>query len=150
MSRRVVALGTRDLTAKEYAVVSARAKSGLKTLMPTVVYTDLAPGWNLTVGKESVNLSYTVTGVFPYGEVIGSAVYRSQRMLVYNRMATKLVFEPTYLDYLKNPRPYLEWLVANVDHVLAYVDHDRPTRTLQLVSTLRKAGVDVLNLMEVS
>lgn len=150
MTRRVLALGTRNVIASSYDSVSTRARSGIKTLQPTVVYTDLSPGWNLIVGKEAVNLNYSVTGVFPYGEVIGTSEYKSQRALVYNRMYTKLVFESTYIDHLKDSSNYRKWLVKNVDHVLAYLNPDASSYTHQLMVFLRDAGIPVLNLLEVS
>lgn len=139
--RRMLVLGERVVT----DVTSEVAKSGLKTLNPTLVISDLAVGWNILVAEEAVNRAIKVMGVFPHKEVIGNQLHEHHRKSVLRNVNNTLYFHETYYDYLKSPKEYVRWLSNNVDTVFAYVDTSRSSVSHAIMVALEKLGKDVFN-----
>lgn len=141
--QRLLALGERKLDGDER--IRLLIGKGLESLSPSVVFSDLAPGWNLYVAEEAQNKIIPTYGVFPHAEVLGIKTYKTFRQAAYKATKTKIVFNDTLYSYLKNPEPYVTWLIENVDVVLAYVDESRSSMSHSLMVLLKNRGKKIFN-----
>lgn len=138
---RVLALGDKD-AGEEYR---DKIKGQLDALSPSLLLSDLAYGWNLMVAEEAARTNIPILGVFPHEEVIGKPIYKQLRKNVFNNIKTKVVFNDTFFSYLKNPQPYVKWLIGNVDVVYACVDTDTKSLANSILTVLRQQNKRIFN-----
>lgn len=138
---RVLALGEKVVDDKLESMIRLQ----LGALSPSLVITDLAPGWNLLVAEKAKELSIPLLGAFPHGEILGKRVYKEARKGLLSYVNTKVVFNETFFLYLKNPKPYVEWLLNNTEVVFAYVDPDSSTLARSIMQVMNQRGKRVIN-----
>lgn len=140
---RVLALGEKSLTDED--LVRSRITKRLTALNPSVVFSDLAPGWNLLVAEEAQRMAIPTQGVFPFAEIIGKGDYKPRREAVEKGMRARMSFHENIEGYLNDPQPYFDWLALNVDSVLAYVNPSLSSTQGRLMVALRGLGKTVFN-----
>lgn len=92
----------------------ATIRTTLSGLQPTVVITDLAPGWSLAVTEVALEMNVPVMSACPFP----TEAWKKYR----RRMRTSLLFNQSLAEYIGSPDSYIAWLRENVDMVLAYTD----------------------------
>lgn len=142
MSRpRVLVLGEK-VVGEEYRTP---IEKHLKALGPSLVMSDLAPGWNLMVAEEARKLNIPLMAVMPHTETFGKKAYAAYRKIMLKEATNKIVFNDSYYDFLRNPKPYVRWLSDNVDTILAYIDVDRSSFSHSLMLVLGQNGKRIFN-----
>jgi hypothetical protein len=142
---RIIALG--DRTIEDTASLRLTIRKKLQALQPTIVFSDLAPGWNILVADEAQKLGISTQGVFPHAETLGTKAYLHYRQEIYKKMRTKIAFNETIFDYYKNPTTYVTWLISNVDTVLACLDPEHSSVSHSLMLALQNRGKQVFNIV---
>lgn len=120
-------------------------KKHLTALGPSLIMSDFSTGWNFMVSEEARGLNIPVMAVLPHLEVLGNRAYKESRRKLIKESTTKIVFADTYYDFLKNPKPYVKWLLANVDSVLAYLDPSRSSTSHSIMVVLGESGKTIFN-----
>lgn len=141
---KMIALGEKKLDNEE--LLREVVKSSLYALKPSLVMTDFGNGWGLLVAEEAQSLGLPMMGVFPHGEIIGSKAYQAARKTISKTVTTNIVFEKDYFSFLKNPAPYVSWVLSHTDSALCYIDTSRSSVSHSLMLSLRRVGRQVHNL----
>lgn len=141
---KLIAIGEKRIEAHDEAIVLCRA--ALLSMTPSLVMSDFDNGWGLMVGQEAIKLGIPVMGVLPHAEVLGNAAYRHERLEALRSSHTKIVFADDYLAFLRNPKPYVEWVLKSAHVALCYVDEGRSSISHSLMLSFRQVGKQTHNL----
>lgn len=141
---KLIAIGEKKIEAQEQAIVLCR--SALMSMKPRLVMSDFDNGWGLIVAQEAIKMGIPVMGVLPHAEVLGNAAYRYERKEALRNSSTKVVFEEDYLAFLRNPKPYVNWVLKSANAALCYVDEGRSSISHSLMISFRQVGKQTHNL----
>ena len=142
---RLLSIGEKTLYQDE-DVVSNLVFHALRSLQPKIVLSDLSNGWGLIVAEQAQRVGINVMGVYPHEEILGNKAYAASREKVQKGVGTSIVFEKTYVEYLKNPRRYVEWILKNSDSALCYVNPASSSLAHSLMVLYVEQGKAVHNL----
>lgn len=142
---RLLSIGEKTLSQDE-DVVSTLVFHALRSLQPKIVLSDLSNGWGLIVAEQAQRIGISVMGVYPHEEVIGNKAYAASREKIERKVGTSIVFEKTYVEYLKNPKRYVEWVLKNSDSALCYVNPSGSSLAHSLMVVYVESGKTVHNL----
>lgn len=141
---KLIAIGEKKIEAQEQAIVLCR--SALMSMKPSLVMSDFDNGWGLLVAQEAIKLGIPVMGVLPHAEVLGNAAYKYERKEALRHSPTNVVFEEDYLAFLRNPKPYVNWVLKSANVALCYVDEGRSSISHSLMLSFRQVGKQTHNL----
>ena len=141
---KLIALGEKRIAKADEVTVLCRA--ALLSIQPSLVMSDFDNGWGLIVAQEAIKLGIPLMGVMPHGEVIGNKAFQHERREALRSVSTKVVFEDDYMAFLRNPRPYAEWVMKSADAALCYVDVTRSSISQSLMLSFQQVGKQTHNL----
>jgi hypothetical protein len=142
---RLLSIGEKRLYHEEEVLAKVVA-GALKSLQPRMVMSDLSNGWGLIVAEQAQALGINTMAVFPHEEVLGNRAYQLSRDKVLKKINTSVVFEKTYLDYLKNPSRHLTWILSNSDEALCYVNPEVSSLSHSLMVVFGERGKTIHNM----
>lgn len=141
---KLIALGEKRIENPEEAAVLCKAS--LLSISPSMVFSDFDNGWGLIVAQEAIRIGIPIMAVMPHGEVVGNKAFRHERRRALAYASTKVVFADDYLSFLRNPKPYAEWVLRSTDMGLCYINVERSSVSHSLMLSLRQMGKQAHNL----